>query len=78
MRADEIPLLGRILCLAQTVEIFLAAGGVEAAWEVAPRRSGGWFDPALVQALGGIRHDAAFWASLPDEDCRPGSRWTGC
>jgi HD-GYP domain-containing protein (c-di-GMP phosphodiesterase class II) len=68
LRGEEIPLLGRILCLAQTVEIFHSAGGVEVAWSVARRRSGGWFDPALVQALGGIRHDAAFWASLPDED----------
>ena len=42
----------RILCLAQTVEIFHAAGGVGAAWRVARRRRGGWFDPALVDALG--------------------------
>ena len=33
LRGDEIPLLGRILCLAQTVEIFHAAGG--------PARRGG-------------------------------------
>ena len=29
LRGEEIPLLGRILCLAQTVEIFHAAGGIE-------------------------------------------------
>src|SRR4051812_12562487 len=28
LRGEEIPLLGRILCLAQTTEIFYAAGGV--------------------------------------------------
>src|SRR5690349_12486209 len=31
---DEIPLLGRILCLAQTAEVFHASGGVDAAWRV--------------------------------------------
>src|SRR5690349_7013607 len=54
LRAQEIPLLGRILCLAQTVEIFHAAGGVRAAWRVARRRSGRWFDPALVGGLGTV------------------------
>lgn len=68
LRGDEIPLLGRILCLSQTVEIFHSAGGVAVAWTVARRRSGGWFDPALVEALGDIRDDADFWASLADED----------
>jgi HD-GYP domain-containing protein (c-di-GMP phosphodiesterase class II) len=71
IRGDEIPLLGRILCLAQTAEIFHAAGNVEAAWAVARRRNGGWFDPDLVTAFGDIRGDAAFWDSLRDEDLSP-------
>jgi len=65
LRGEEIPLLGRILCLAQTVEIFHGDSGPEAAWAVASRRSGGWFDPALVEALGTFRDDAEFWAALP-------------
>jgi putative nucleotidyltransferase with HDIG domain len=68
LRGDEIPLLGRILCLAQTVEIFHAAAGVEAAWRVARKRRGGWFDPALVDALGSIRGDREFWRSLARPD----------
>src|SRR5688572_17251096 len=68
LRADEIPLLGRILCLAQTVEIFYAAGGMRAAWAVAQKRRGRWFDPALVDVFGALRSDAAFWASLPAGD----------
>jgi putative nucleotidyltransferase with HDIG domain len=63
MRGEEIPLLGRILCLAQTVEIFHRAGGVRAAWAVARRRRRLWFDPALVDALGTFRDDAAFWSA---------------
>ncbi len=68
LRADEIPLLARIGCLAQTVEIFVAAGGADAAWEMATRRRGSWFDPMLVEALGAIRGDRGFWASLPEGD----------
>jgi HD-GYP domain-containing protein (c-di-GMP phosphodiesterase class II) len=72
LRGDEIPLLGRIVCLAQTLEIFHADGGVEAAYSVAARRGGRWFDPALVTTLGAFRNDTAFWASLDEPDV---SRW---
>jgi putative nucleotidyltransferase with HDIG domain len=68
LRGEEIPLLARILCLAQTAEIFHADGGVAAAWEVARRRSGGWFDPDLVDALGVCLQDVAFCESLADDD----------
>jgi len=68
LAGEEIPLLGRILCLAQTVEIFHADGGVKAAWAVARRRRGRWFDPDLVDALGAIRRDRAFWAALARPD----------
>src|SRR3954454_12113531 len=66
LRGEDIPLLGRIPTLAQTTEIFHAAGGVTAAWRVARRRSGGWFDPTLVDAFGAMRFDVAFWQSLRD------------
>ena len=68
LRADEIPLLGRILCLAQTVEIFHAAGGICAAWRVARGRRGRWVDPALVDAFGTLLADAEFWGSLHEAD----------
>jgi HD domain len=44
LRGTEIPLAGRVLCLAQTVEIFHMARGVGAAYRVAARRRGHWFD----------------------------------
>jgi putative nucleotidyltransferase with HDIG domain len=68
LRGEEIPLPARILCLAQTAEIFHADGGVAAAWEVARKRSGGWFDPDLVDALGVCLQDVAFCESLADDD----------
>jgi HD-GYP domain-containing protein (c-di-GMP phosphodiesterase class II) len=72
LTGDEIPLLGRILCLAQTVEIFQSAFDVDEAYGVAGRRSGRWFDPALVAALDGFRADRRFWASLAEPDL---GRW---
>src|SRR5687768_11477433 len=52
-----IPLLGRIVGLAQTVEVFASTYGVEAALEVAVERRGRWFDPALVDAFRGLAGD---------------------
>jgi HD-GYP domain-containing protein (c-di-GMP phosphodiesterase class II) len=68
LRGAEIPLAARIMCLAQTVEVFHGARGVEAAYQVAIKRSGRWFDPELVAALGRVRTDVAFWSSLDEVD----------
>lgn len=65
LRGDQIPLLGRILGLSQTVEVFHAAHGEDAAFEIATRRSGRWFDPDLVRALLATRADREFWRTLP-------------
>lgn len=70
LSGDGIPLLARICCLAQTVEVFLAAHGQPAAYEMARSRSGTWFDPALVDALESFEFDASFWASLRQQDAR--------
>ena len=71
LRGEEIPLLARIVCLAQTLEIFHAAGDVRAAWGMARKRSGGWFDPGLVDTFGLCLRDVAFWESLADADIAP-------
>ncbi len=61
LRGEEIPLFGRICCLAQTVEIFYTTYGLDAAIDVAQQRSGQWFDPQLVDALVSFKDEAAFW-----------------
>ena len=66
LRGEEIPPLARILCLAQTAEIFHAAGGVDAARRVARKRRGRWFDPALVDAL--LAVEPGFWTTLEHPD----------
>jgi putative nucleotidyltransferase with HDIG domain len=68
LRGAAIPLPARILCLAQTVEIFAAAAGPATACRVARERSGHWFDPGLVPALDAIERDAGFWTSLYGTD----------
>ena len=67
LKGDQIPLLSRILNLAQTAEVFWAAAGVDAAFDVVRRRRGTWFDPELSSAFKKLRRDESFWASLPKE-----------
>jgi HD-GYP domain-containing protein (c-di-GMP phosphodiesterase class II) len=61
VRGEAIPLLGRIACLAQTLDVFAASFSVEVAYEVARKRSGKWFDPRVVRAAQVFRQDAEFW-----------------
>ena len=71
LRGEAIPLLGRILCLAQSVEVFVRTMGARGAYGMAIKRRGRWFDPALVDALLGFRDDAAFWGPLEDPRAIP-------
>jgi putative nucleotidyltransferase with HDIG domain len=68
LRGEEIPLAARILCLAQTIEVFHSTGGVHAARAVAKRRRGRWFDPSLVDAFLRFCGDREFWAALEAPD----------
>jgi HD-GYP domain-containing protein (c-di-GMP phosphodiesterase class II) len=61
LRGDAIPLLSRILGLAQTVEVFARTEGIGAVYEMAQSRSGTWFDPELVAAMASFRNDNQFW-----------------
>ena len=61
LRGEEISLLDRLVGLAQTAEIFFAAGGPQAAADVVRRRRGTWFDPALVRLFEHVAADSAFW-----------------
>lgn len=65
---EEIPILARIANLAQTVEIYASAHGVDEALAVARERSGSWFDPRLVRILEGWKSDVEWWAGLRAPD----------
>lgn len=70
LRGDAIPLLARIVGLAQTVEVFEHGFDVATAYSVAHARRGRWFDPALVDCLDRFRDDAVFWGRLQSADAR--------
>jgi putative nucleotidyltransferase with HDIG domain len=66
LRGEEIPLLGRILTLAQTVDVFYTAYDRAAAVKMAQERSGRWFDPDLVRAFCSLSKDDSLWADVED------------
>ncbi len=61
-----IPLLSRILLVSQTIEAFWTERGLTSAMEMAKKRRGKWFDPALVDEVYSWRRDAAWWSALAD------------
>ncbi len=64
LRGEQIPLLARIACLAQTLEVFAQTFGLGPAYEILRTRSGRWFDPDLVRAAHTFRQDDGFWHSV--------------
>jgi putative nucleotidyltransferase with HDIG domain len=70
LEGEQIPLLARILGLAQTAEVFIQQHGLESAMEMARRRSGTWFDPELVKVFLSLQNDAGFWREYHGSDPR--------
>jgi putative nucleotidyltransferase with HDIG domain len=68
LAGSEIPMLSRIILLAQTVEVFWTEDGLRPAMAMAKSRSGRWFDPSLVTRVTGWRRDSAWWARLADRE----------
>ncbi|HWI72441.1 MAG TPA: HD domain-containing phosphohydrolase [Baekduia sp.] len=67
LAGEDISLCGRIVCIAQTAEVYWQdGGGAAGACAVARDRRGTWFDPALVDAVCAFEHDHAFWATLDE------------
>lgn len=70
VKGETIPLLARIAGLAQTVEVFRDARGLEAVYAMARARRGQWFDPALVDLLLAIDPEDELWRRLRAPDLR--------
>lgn len=68
LAGEAIPLAARILNLSQTVEVFWALHGLDAARDMVLSRKGTWFDPDLVDAMKRVFADEAFWANAGAED----------
>ena len=68
LAGEQIPLLGRILCLAQTTDVFYCAYGLEAMTTMLTNRRSRWFDPDLVFHLTEFMGDREFWDGLRSEN----------
>jgi putative nucleotidyltransferase with HDIG domain len=68
LRGEAIPLLARILRVAQTLALFPAAP--DQGQQALERWRGRWFDPGLVKAARGLGADADTWAGLDAEALR--------
>ena len=66
LKGDAISLGARIALLAQVADVFNVTGGRASATQEILRRSGKWFDPALVAAFEGVAGDPEFWSGLGD------------
>lgn len=68
LAGTDIPILSRILLLAQTVEAYWSEHGTAGALEMVKLRRGTWFDPALVDMMLAWRTDRTWWAAIADRD----------
>ncbi|HEY8383312.1 MAG TPA: HD domain-containing phosphohydrolase [Microvirga sp.] len=66
LKGQAIPLHSRIALLAQVVDVFHTGSSVEETRREIRRRSGTWFDPALVEAFERLADRRDFWAALRD------------
>ena len=68
LSGEQVPLLGRILCLAQSLEVFAMVEGPRAALAMADARSGRWFDPTLVKLTHEMGPSLESWCGLSERD----------
>ncbi|HSM36331.1 MAG TPA: HD domain-containing phosphohydrolase [Longimicrobiales bacterium] len=64
LAGEEIPTLARIASIAQTVDVFAVARGVDATMAMLRDRRGRWFEPRLVDEVLTWRTDRAWWALM--------------
>ncbi len=65
MKGEEIPVISRICSIAQNLDVFAIEDSIPAAMKVLRKRSGIWFDPAIVRVVERLHVEGKFW-----EHCR--------
>lgn len=63
-----IPLGSRIALLSQVVDVFHSAAGKAHVLAEVRKRSGAWFDPAVVEAFLEAQRQPGFWEGLSDDE----------
>ena len=69
-KGQEIPLFSRTMNLCQTLEVFVTLNGVSDGFQVLRDRSGSWFDPELVRAVGELEKDSELWKLIEQDRVR--------
>lgn len=67
LKGEGIPILARVLCLAQTLEVLAKTFGVSEAFGIVRKRNKRWFDPAVTEAALPLETDQVFWKLLESE-----------
>ncbi len=70
LKGERIPLLSRIMLIAQHLDVFATGRGTAAALASLRARSGRWFDPGLVRAAQMLHRAGLLWTHMGDADCR--------
>jgi putative nucleotidyltransferase with HDIG domain len=70
LKGHQIPLLSRILLVAQHLDVFGAGRSAEAALSSLEARSGRWFDPELVRLAHMLHHQGTLWTGLSGRNVR--------
>jgi putative nucleotidyltransferase with HDIG domain len=73
MRGEHIPLLSRIMNIAQTADVFYSRHGepdAAGAVEIVRHRAKRWFDPSLVKAFSSLAAREAVWMDLANASKR--------
>ena len=70
-KGREIPMLSRLMLLAQHLDVFCMEKGSQRAIEVMLERSGKWFDPEMTAIVVGLHRMGGLWDKcLPGEDVK--------
>jgi HD-GYP domain-containing protein (c-di-GMP phosphodiesterase class II) len=68
LSGEQIPIYARVSLLAQIIDVFQTANGIEAAQREILHRTGTWFDPQVVAAFTRIAARPGFWEKLRSHD----------
>ena len=68
LKEEEIPLYSRVALLAQVIDVFFKVAGKEVCCLHVNKRSGFWFDPALVTYFNDLSSNEDFWQGLTAND----------
>jgi putative nucleotidyltransferase with HDIG domain len=60
-RGEEIPILSRVLCVAQHLDVFASEQSRQRALMTMVERSGTWFDPQLVRIASSLYNSGDLW-----------------